>query len=257
MASNNVVIVTGASRAIGKAISLSLIKQGISVVGLARSADALDTVAQEAGAVAGSSSAKFIPVVGDVTDDAVQQSAVDLATKQGTLVALVNNAAIVEPIEPIASADFDAWAKHLQINFITPFQLIQKVLPLLRSVKGRIINLSSNTSEKSYPMYAIYGAGKSAINYATATLAAEEPEVTAIAIHPGVVDTPMLGKVIENVKAAYPGAPEEAADRILKISIKTDVPGATIANLALRADHSLSGKYVRYDDPEVAEYAQQ
>ncbi|KAJ1960561.1 hypothetical protein GGI12_003734 [Dipsacomyces acuminosporus] len=256
MSSKNVVIVTGASRGIGKAISLSLIKQGVSVVGIARSADALNAVAQEASQTTGSSSTRFIPVVGDVTDDSVQQSAIDQAAKQGTLVALVNNAAIVEPIQPISSVDFDEWEKQLRINFITPFKLAQKVLPLLRPVKGRIINLSSVASQTIFPGYAIYGGTKSAINYATSTLAAEEPEITAIAIHPGAVETSMLAKTISHLKGSKADADPVILNSILYGSITPDIPGVIIANLALRADRSLSGKYVAYDEPRIAEYAQ-
>ncbi|KAJ1954539.1 hypothetical protein GGI12_005768 [Dipsacomyces acuminosporus] len=256
MSSSNVVIVTGASRGIGKAIALSLIKRGVSVIGLARSADALNAVAQEASQVAGSSSVKFTPVAGDVTDDAVQQSAVDMAAKQGTLVALVNNAAIVDPICPIASADFDAWTRHIQINFVTPFKLIQKVLPQLRSVKGRVINLSSSGSKDIHLHTAVYGASKSAINYATAVLAAEEPEITAIAIHPGAVDTGLLGSFIEDLGRNESEANKVKLEAIAGIKMSTELPGAIIAGLALKADHSLSGKYAEYDQPEIAAYAQ-
>ncbi|KAJ1963148.1 hypothetical protein GGI12_002224 [Dipsacomyces acuminosporus] len=255
MSSNNVIIVTGASRGIGKAIALHLIKQGVSVVGVARSADALNSVSQEVSEISGTSFAKFVPVAGDVTDDSVQQSAVDQATKLGTLVALVNNAAVVEPIGTISSIDFDEWARHFQTNVIAPFKLIQKVIPSLRSVKGRIINVSSEGSKTPFPSYAVYGAGKAAINYATATLAVEEPDITSVSIHPGVVVTPMFDKVVSHVSRSDYSDSQKAAELIGR-SIKTDLPGAIIGNLALRADHSLSGKYVKYNDPEMAEYSQ-
>ncbi|KAI8319918.1 NAD(P)-binding protein [Martensiomyces pterosporus] len=254
MSYNNVAIVTGASRGIGKAISLHLISKGVSVVGLARSADAINSVSQEASKVA-DSGVQFIPVVGDVTDGATQQSAIDHATKHGTLIALVNNAGIIDPIQPVSSASFSAWANQLQINFIAPFSFIQKALPLLRPVNGRIINVSSAASYRTHTEYASYGASKAALNYATQVLAAEEPEITVVAIHPGLVETPMFGSVVEHAKGSSPGGNHEAVSGLFEVSITTELPGAIIGNLALRADHSLSGKYVEYDQPEIAEYA--
>ncbi|KAI8318276.1 NAD(P)-binding protein, partial [Martensiomyces pterosporus] len=254
MSSNNVAIVTGASRGIGKAVSLHLISKGVSVVGVARSADALSSTSEEINKAA-ANGVQFIPVVGDVTDEAVQQSAVDQAAKHGTLVALVNNAGVVDPIGPIASTPISSWVALFQTNFFASFSLIQKALPLLRPVNGRIINLSSSASYKFFHEYAVYGAAKAAVNYATLVLGAEEPEITAVAIHPGVVETPMFDRVVGHAKESTTENSEEVLDIIFSAKITTELPGAIIGNLALRADHSLSGKYVEYDQPEIAEYA--
>ncbi|KAI8322396.1 NAD(P)-binding protein [Martensiomyces pterosporus] len=243
-----------ASRGIGKAISLHLINKGVSVVGVARSADAISSTSEEANKVA-ANGVQFIPVVGDVTDEAVQQSVVDHATKKGTLVALVNNAAIIDPFGPISSTPISSWTSHFQINFIAPFSLIQKALPLLRPVHGRIINVSSAASQGNFPEYGVYGAGKAAINHATKTLAVEEPEITAVAIHPGVVDTPMFEAVVGHAKDSVVEGSQDILNDLVEARITTELPGAIIGNLALRADHSLSGRYVEYDEPEIAEYA--
>ncbi|KAI8319917.1 NAD(P)-binding protein [Martensiomyces pterosporus] len=251
MSANRVAIVTGASRGIGKAVALHLISKGVSVVGVARSADAISSTSQEANKLS-STAAKFIPVVGDVTDDAVQQSAIDHATEQGTLVALVNNAGIIDPIGPISSAPIGLWTAQLQINFVAPFSFIQKVLPLLRPVHGRIINVSSAISHVVFPNYAIYGASKAALNQATRVLAAEEPEITALAIHPGVVETQIYAAVVDYRKRASSSGGQKVSSTPRPPSIAADLPGTIIGNLALRADHSLSGQYVMYDQPEIA-----
>ncbi|KAI8318229.1 NAD(P)-binding protein [Martensiomyces pterosporus] len=254
ISSNNVAIVTGASRGIGKAISLHLISKGVSVVGVARSADALNSTSEEANKVA-TNGVQFIPVVGDVTDEAVQQSVVDHAAKHGTLVALVNNAGVVDPIGPISSTPISSWVTLFQINFFASFSLIQKALPLLRPVNGRIINVSSAASQRVFPGCGVYGAGKAAINYATQVLAVEEPQVTVVAIHPGIVETPMFDAIVDNAKESATESSQHVLNIFLSSKITTELPGAIIGNLALRADHSLSGRYVEYDQPEIAEYA--
>ncbi|KAI8319916.1 NAD(P)-binding protein [Martensiomyces pterosporus] len=110
--SNRVVIVTGASQGIGKAVSLHLVSQGVSVVGIARSAPALHGVSQEARQRHAGAGSQFIPVIGTIADESTQQRAVDLATEHGTLVALINNAATADPLKPLASASLAALETH-------------------------------------------------------------------------------------------------------------------------------------------------
>ncbi|KAI8318038.1 NAD(P)-binding protein [Martensiomyces pterosporus] len=205
ISSNNAAIVTGASRGIGKAISLHLISKGVSVVGVARSADAINSTSEETNKTA-TNGAQFIPVVGDVTDEAVQH-------------------------------------------------LIQKVLTLLRPVHGRIINLSSYISQRAFPDCGVYGASKAGVNYATHVLAVEEPEITVVAIEPGIVDTPMFESAAAHFGKSGNKDTQNAFNVIHERTITTEIPGTIIGNLALRADHSLSGRYVEYNQPEIAEYA--
>ncbi|ORX72689.1 NAD(P)-binding protein [Linderina pennispora] len=237
--SNSIAIVTGASRGIGKAITLHLLSKNVSVVGLARSASALEIVSEEAGKL--QTSAKLIPVAGDVTDESVQQQAVDLATQNGTLIALVNNAAITEPFALIADAAVDDWKKQFDVNLFAPLSLIKKSLPQLRQSRGKVINLTSAIFKTPTKNQAGYSGSKAAISYMTQTLALEEPDITAIAVHPGIVDTDMVATFYTNARDAEP---------------EREISGRIIGNLALFAEHELTGAYVEYDEPKLSKYAE-
>ncbi|ORX67476.1 NAD(P)-binding protein [Linderina pennispora] len=251
--STNVAIVTGASRGIGKAIVLHLLSEDVSVVGLARSASTLSALSEEVSRL--QTSAKFIPIAGDVTDQTVQQQTVDLAAQNGTLVALVNNAGVEGQYAAIASGTVEDLTLQFAVNVIAPTSLIQKALPQLRQSKGRIINLSSALHKTALKNKSGYGASKAALNYITETLALEEPDITAVAIHPGLVETDMTRGFVDRM--AVGGAEETAmVDNMRSAMIQTALPGHIIGNLALYADHELSGSYVEYDEPRLSKYAE-
>ncbi|ORX67283.1 NAD(P)-binding protein [Linderina pennispora] len=253
MSLNNIVIVTGASRGIGRQIALYLLSKDVSVVGLALNGDALLALEEEAPKL--SDTAKFIPVIGDVTDEAVQQQAVAAAVKTGTLVALVNNAAVVEPYGKVATTDLGGWSKILAINVVAPVGMIQKSLPHLRQTEGRVINLTSIASKVPFLNMSSYGASKAALNHVNELLGLEEPRITAVVIDPGIADTDMLDLVIDGAERS--GEEGTAAlNHINGNKIGAELPGRVIGNLALYADHSLSGKFVAYGDPELDTYAQ-
>ncbi|KAJ1932618.1 hypothetical protein FBU59_006309 [Linderina macrospora] len=251
--SNNIAIVTGASRGIGKAISLHLLSKNVSVVGFARNASALNALSEEAAKL--DTSAKFFPVAGDVVDESAQQKAVDIATENGTLVALVNNAAINEPFALIADATAEDFKRQFDINVIAPLGLIRKSLPQLRQSKGRVINVASAIFKSAVKNQAGYGGSKAAINYITETLALEEPEVTTLSVHPGVVDTDMSTIFFDNARRAQPEL-SAYIDHVLATRITADFSGRIVGNLALFADHELSGTYVEYDEPKLAKYSE-
>ncbi|KAJ1932422.1 hypothetical protein EC988_009462, partial [Linderina pennispora] len=198
-------------------------------------------------------SAKFVPVLGDVTDEEVQQLAVDKAIACGTLVALVNSAGMVQPTGSIVNVSLTAFESQLRLNVVAPLALIQKTLPHLRSVNGRIINITSNACMLPVINHATYGATKAALNYITSVLAVEEPDITTVALHPGVVDTPLFAAMQDEFKEVGPSA-REFSDFLDAKKIGPEVPGKIIGNLALYAEHSLSGKYVLHGIDDLAKY---
>ncbi|ORX73712.1 NAD(P)-binding protein [Linderina pennispora] len=251
--STKVVIVTGASRGIGKATSLHLLSKNVSVVGIARSADTLSTLSEEVAQL--QTAAKFLPVVGDITDQSVQQQAADYAAQNGTLIALVNNAGTNMPLASIATGSVDDWSNMFAVNVIAPLSMTQRVIPQLRQSKGRVINLSSTVYKIPFKEAVCYGATKAAINYITATLASEEPDITAVAIHPGLVNTDMTRVFFYKAFGVEPSK-SSAGDLSIPSMIEADVPGRIIGNLALHVDHELTGAFVEYNEPKLARYAE-
>ncbi|KAJ1937637.1 hypothetical protein EC988_007833 [Linderina pennispora] len=251
MSSNKVVIVTGVSRGIGRAIVLHLLSKDVSVVGVDLNKDGLQKLIDEVAQL--SFSVKLIPVVGDITLEAVQQDAVSKAIFSGTLVALVNNAGTIQPIESVETISLTAFEAQLRLNVVTPLALIQKTLPYLRAINGRIINISSDASKYPLVNHAAYGATKAALSYITSVLAIEEPDITTIAFHPGVVDTPLCSAMEEEFQKVGERA-KASVDFIASMKIGAEVPGRIIGNLAIGAEHSLSGRYIAYNHDDLAKY---
>ncbi|KAJ1950397.1 hypothetical protein FBU59_000701, partial [Linderina macrospora] len=227
---SNIVIVTGASRGIGKHTALHILSKGVSVVGLGLNGNALRALESDASRLP--NNVKFIPVIGDVTDESVQQQAVDLAVQNGSLVALVNNAAIVEPIGKVATTPLNGWSRILAVNVVAPVGMTQKALPYLRQTNGRVICLTSIASKVPFMNMSSYGSSKAAVNNIVELLGLEEPSITAVVIDPGIADTDMLDKVIDGAeKSGEEGT--KALDHINGNKISADIPGRVIANLAL------------------------
>lgn len=240
------VIVTGASRGLGRAIARDLLRRGASVVATARSAEALATIADDPDRLA--------VVPGDIADSSTQLALVDRAiTRFGSIDAVVNNAATLDPMARMADADLDQWTRHLTVNVTAPMVIAALALPALRQAKGRVINISSGAAVRPIPGEGAYCTAKAALNMATEVLAEEEPDITAIAVRPGVVDTAMQLAIRTDGATALPA---DVHQQFVDLHVEGKlldpaVPGSAIAALALHAPASMSGRFISWDDPEV------
>ncbi|KAJ1820152.1 hypothetical protein LPJ56_003502, partial [Coemansia sp. RSA 2599] len=252
MSSSRIAVVTGASRGIGLAVSEILVKHGVTVIGVARNKQNLESAQHSMAEL--SASAKFIPCVADVTskqglDDIL--ASVDHEQQQtgGHLAALVNNAGVLEPISKLADVDLDELRKHLETNVVSIVALAQKLLPRLRQSGGRIVNVSSGAAVGAYQGWGAYCMGKAALNMLTQVLAAEEPEIVAVALRPGVVATDMQAFIRSEGAAAM--SPEQHKKfHALHSSgslLPPEKPALAIAKLAVSAQKKHSGMFYSWD----------
>lgn len=148
------VLLTGASRGIGKAIALALSNQAEQLFLLGRDRKALEGVASM---VRG---ANVVVLAGDIADAGFRAEAARTVESAGGLNVLINNAGI---------SDFSAFehqrpemmAMLLEVNLLAPMQLSQQLLPLLlKESDAQIINIGSTFSYIGYPGFATYAATK-------------------------------------------------------------------------------------------------
>ncbi|KAJ1932278.1 hypothetical protein FBU59_006427 [Linderina macrospora] len=250
MASKGIVVVTGASRGMGKAISEYLVAHSATVIGVARSAAALAALADSLGPL-------FVPCALDITDDTKLPLVLDTINRLPTqpLLALVNNAGVLGPLEKLATASVSDWRHNFDVNVFSILALTQLCLPKLRESRGRIINVSSGAAVNAYSGWAAYCAAKAAVNMLTASMAVEEPEVVAVALRPGVVDTEMQAEI----RSDGAGAMGDIHGKFLGYHangelLPPDVPGNVVARLALGAGKELSGKFYSWNAPELAAF---
>jgi len=190
-----VVLITGASRGLGRAIALAAAHAGAETVLLARNTEQLDALADEIIA-AGKPEPGLIPVdlEGAGVDDYAEIARV-IAERYGKLDGIVLNAGALGEMAPLATYDPVIWARVFQINVHSPFLLLQALLPLVtQSADASIIFTASGVGRKSRAYWGAYAASKFAIEGIMQTLADEleaGAKVRVNSLNPGRLRTAM------------------------------------------------------------------
>lgn len=246
-----VVIVTGASKGLGAAIALLLGKKNTNVVVAARSQKKLRKRVEEIEQSGG----EAITISMDVADNKSCQKLISKTLDRfGRIDTIVNNAATVLPLNYIENTDINDWRHCVDVNLVGPFQITKYSIPELRKSKGRIINISSGAANHPIESASSYCTSKAALNQFTAVLAAEEPDITAIAVRPGVIDTDMQTYLRKEGPSVMP---RETSAYYRDIYIRGELeppenPARSIAWLALFAPKDMSGQYRSYDDYDIS-----
>ena len=191
---NQVALVTGASRGLGEVIARVLAEKGCDLVIGARDEDALNRVRDElSGPRLSASQRRVVAIAGDVTDASVRRRWMDAAGDLGGLDVLVNNASELGGIGPLLTFDVQRFGRVFPVNTGAPIALIQLAVPLLAARRGLIVNITSDAASGAYPGWGPYGASKAALELLTRTLAAElrDQGVSAVLVDPGDMRTRM------------------------------------------------------------------
>jgi NAD(P)-dependent dehydrogenase (short-subunit alcohol dehydrogenase family) len=189
------VLISGASRGIGRATALRLARAGWTVYAtVRRAADGEELVAAAAGG-------ELVPLQLDVTSDE-QIAALDQALPE-RLDAIVNNAGIVVsgPLETLSADDL---REQFEVNVVGAVALTNLVLPRLRAARGRIVFVSSLSGMISTPMTGAYNASKFAIEEAIADawrLELRPWGVKVVLVQPAMTDTDLWRKAPETLEA--------------------------------------------------------
>jgi len=211
---SKVAIVTGASRGIGRAVSVALAQEAATVVLAARSIRKLQETADKVTEAGG----KAEIVVTELTDEESIKNLVKVTSEKfSRLDILVNNAGVTHSAG-LEQTTIEDWERCMQINARAPFILCREALPLLKkSQAGYIINIASVVGVKGYPLQSAYTSSKHALRGMTISLA-EELKGSNIRVHllcPGGVDTELVQKVRPDIKKDELMQPEEIAELVL------------------------------------------
>ena len=190
------VIVTGAARGLGRAMTLGLLGAGAAVTMMEIDDDALGVAAAEAEGVAGKD--RVLAVAASVADEAAAATVVERTLETfGTLDALINNAAFgpqnirksnLDPPRKIWEIEPEMWRRTLEVNTTGAFIMASAALPaMLAAGSGRIVNVTTSLNTMYRASVGAYGLSKAAEEAFTAALAAdlEGTGVTANVLVPG------------------------------------------------------------------------
>lgn len=204
-----VACITGASSGLGRRAAITLAAAGASVVGVARRAEALDSLCAEIGPAAAR-------VVADVADrERLPQLVKDVSAPFGAPDILVH-AAGINTREVADEVTPEGWDRTVALNLSAPFFLSQAFVPAMQAKGwGRIVNFASLQSTRAFPGGIAYGATKGAISQLTRAMAeAWSPHgITANAIGPGFFPTELTATVFDDPARADRNAAQTCLGR--------------------------------------------
>lgn len=223
-----VVVVTGGSTGLGRAIAVETAARGAEavIINYARSAEEAQETARQVEA----HGAKAVLVQGDVADDADCRKIAEAARPFGRIDALFNNAGTTTfaahgDMEKVSAEDF---LRLYSVNVVGAFQMVRAARELLEAAPqpGAVVNTASIAGVTGIGSSVPYAASKGALNTMTLSLArALAPKIRVNAVCPGFIDTPWFGKGLgeagaERVRAnAAAGTPLKAASQPEDIAV--------------------------------------
>lgn len=222
MLANDIALVTGATRGIGKAIALALGQAGATVIGTATRTEGAESI----GAYLKQAGIKGRGLVLDVSSPASVEQALKTVTDEfGDVTVLVNNAGVTRDTLLMRMKEED-WQVVLDTDLTSVFRLSKACLRgMMKARHGRIINISSVVGATGNPGQANYCAAKAGILGFTKSLAREvgSRNITVNAVAPGFIDTDMTRALGEEQRAALVGQiplarlgqPEDIAHAVL------------------------------------------
>ena len=161
MTDKRIILVTGASRGIGRAAAVQLANQGAHVIALARSKLALEELGEEILATGGE--ATLVPL--DLTDgEGIDRLGAALLERFGRLDAWLANAGVLGTIGPLATVGPRSFEKTLDINLTANWRLISALTPLLQASQApRVAFLTSSVARKPRAFWGPYQAAKAGL----------------------------------------------------------------------------------------------
>jgi len=208
-----IALLTGATRGIGKAIALILVKNNYDLFIVGRNLEALERTKVDLESHGGSCAYMAADLSLSDTAEAVVEAAV---RKYGRLDVVINNAGLANSM-PIADTSVEMWNDIFAVNARTPFFICKAAIPHLKvSDKPVIINIASVVAFKGYTNQGVYASSKHALAGFTKVLA-KEVQADGIQVHmisPGGVNTEMVQEMRPDIDTEQLIQPDEIAELV-------------------------------------------
>ena len=256
-----VVLVTGASKGIGKAIAAAFAAEGSRVVLNARNQQEVEQAVQEIRQSGGDA----LALAADVTSASeVQRLAQQAAERLGTVDVLVNNAGGVGGIAQFEDLSDEDWITILNLNLLSTVRVTRALVPYMQQQKwGRIVNIASESGIQPDPFMPHYNAAKAAVINLTKSLskAYARDGILVNTVSPAFIKTPLVEQGLAAQAQEQGVTPQQAEQTFLQQNrphIELGRPGtpeevaSAVVYLASEAASFITGANLRVDGGSVA-----
>jgi len=214
---DSVVVVTGASRGVGRSIALALASEGARMALVALSEAGLENVRREVEEQGGEAIA--IPTDLRVPDQ-IRAMVEETLASFGTVDAVINNAGWSPPLRPIQDTDMNDWDHVMQVNARAPYLITKLLLPtLLEKGSGHVVNISSLVGKRGVATASAYCMSKAAVMAMGESLIAEASphgiRMTNFAC--GAVNTDMRWEATPDYPMEQVIEPEDVAQAVVNV----------------------------------------
>lgn len=217
------ILITGASRGLGRALALQAAQLGAKVALNARNENELLKVAEEIKAKGGEAKTYAY----DIADkNNIYPLLGSIQNELGPIDILVNNASTLgpTPLRPLMDSECEDFESVLQRNLLAPFRLSKAVLGRqLFKDQGVVVNLSSDAAVEAYPNWGFYSASKAALDHLTKIWAEElkEFQIKLFSFDPSEMNTQMHAKAIPDADIALLADPAHIAEDLLQLILNS------------------------------------
>ena len=200
----DVFLVTGASKGLGRSLSLSIANSGSIVIALARESPELNSIEVELKKI----SQESFAIACDLADSSqISEAAGKIVSTFGHLSGIIHNAGIINPIGNMLDVEREDWEQTIQVNLLG----VQDLTRSLDSIIGgenhtRITTISSGAAQRSLHGWSAYCVSKAGLDMWTMCMAEEgaNENISALAIAPGIVDTGMQEEIRNADESSFP-----------------------------------------------------
>jgi len=215
--SNRIILVTGASRGVGRAAAKAIADAGAHVIALARTVGGLEELDDEIQKAGGS--ATLVPL--DLRDGAaLDRLGASIFERWGKLDGFLGNAGQLGQLSPLNHLDPKVFQEAVDVNVIANYRLVRSLDPLLRrSNAGRVLFVTSGAARKHTPFWGAYAITKAALESLALTYAAEceGTNVRVNLLSPGPLRTKMRAKAMPGEDPGTLQPPEVVAPLVVAL----------------------------------------
>lgn len=247
---DQVALVTGGGRGLGRAFAHALAAEGAVVSVTARTRSQVEETVKSIEDLGG----RAVSIVGDVSNSDDIERMVSITEEQlGPVDLLVNNAGVGGEVKPDWETDPENWWRTLEINLKGPYLCTRRVLPgMVERGKGKVINISSGAVQGHFPFLGPYTISKTALTQYSFILANQlkGTGVSVFAYEPGFVRTyltEVYGQTPEihsSVREVFKTGLEQGLDTPMKSAVRMFI------FLASGQADALSGRFISVSDEE-------